>query len=103
MARTLRRIDGEDGELVLREIVARLDDPSAEVREEAARALGRIGSREATEALAARLADPSSPIRIEAARALGGIGDEGRSPLSCDVWPWARLNSGQRAPRRWEA
>ncbi len=80
VARTLRRIDGEDGELVLREIVARLDDPSAEVREEAARALGRIGSREATEALAARLADPSSPIRIEAARALGGIGDERAVP-----------------------
>src|SRR5208283_1252284 len=80
VARALRRIDGEDGELVLREIVARLDDPSAEVREEAARALGRIGSREATEALAARLADPSSPIRIEAARALGGIGDERAVP-----------------------
>ncbi len=76
VARALRRIDREDGELVLREVVARLDDPAAEVRREAARALGRIGSREATTELSTRLADPSSPIRIDAARALGSIGDE---------------------------
>ncbi len=80
VARALRRIDREDGGLVLREVIARLDDPSAEVRGEAARALGRIGSKEATEALCARLSDPSSPIRIEAARALGGIGDERAVP-----------------------
>ena len=65
---------------MLREVIERLDDPSAEVREEAARALGSIGSREATEALVGRLSDPSSPIRIEAARALGDIGDERAVP-----------------------
>jgi HEAT repeat protein len=75
VARALRHIDREDGELVLREVMGRLDDPSAEVREEATRALGRIGSKEATEELSSRLSDPYSPIRIEAARALGGIGD----------------------------
>jgi FOG: HEAT repeat len=80
VARALRRIDKDDGELVLREVIDRLDDPSAEVRREAARALGRIGSREATDELVSRLCDPSSPIRIEAARALGDIEDEKAVP-----------------------
>jgi MFS family permease len=80
VARALRRIDREDGELVLREVIDHLDDPSAEVRREAARALGRIGSRGATEELVYRLSDPSSPIRIEAARALGDIGDQRAVP-----------------------
>jgi HEAT repeat protein len=76
VARALRRLDGEEGVLVLREVIGRLDDPSTEIRGEAARALGRIGSPEATEELVKRLMDPTSSIRIEAARALGGIGDE---------------------------
>ena|GEM_PF-472368 len=80
VARALRRIEAEDGGLVMREVLARLDDPSPEVREEAARALGRIGSPGATSELAARLSDPSSAIRIEAARALGRIGDERAIP-----------------------
>jgi MFS family permease len=80
VSRALRRIDRVGGELVLREVIARLDDPSAELRGEAARALGRIGSREATEELTARLSDPSSPIRIDVAHALGGIGDERAVP-----------------------
>jgi MFS family permease len=80
VARALRRIDSEGGELVLREVIERLDDPSAEVRREAARALGRIGSARATEELVCRLTDTSSPIRIEAARALGEIGDERAVP-----------------------
>lgn len=80
VARALRRIDREDGDLVLREVIARLDDPSPEVREEAARALGRIGSSEATEELLSRLSDPASAIHIEAARALGRIGDERAVP-----------------------
>jgi hypothetical protein len=78
--RALRRLEGEDGELVIKEVAARLDDPSREVREEAARALGRIGSRESTMALVQHLVDPSSAIRIEAARAIGRIGDERAVP-----------------------
>jgi len=80
VARALRRIDSGGGELVLREVLDRLDDPSAELRREAARALGRIGSRRATEELVCCLADPLSPIRIEAALALGDIGDERAVP-----------------------
>jgi hypothetical protein len=80
VARALRRLEGDEGVLVLREVIERLDDPSFEVRSEAARALGRIGSKEATDELVKRLVDPSSSIRIEAARALGGIGDERAVP-----------------------
>jgi len=80
VARALRRLDGDEGVLVLREVIERLDDPSPEIRGEAARALGRIGSNEATEELVKRLSDPSSSIRAEAARALGGIGDERAVP-----------------------
>jgi HEAT repeat protein len=78
--RALRRLDGNEGVLVLREVVERLDDPSPAIRGEAARALGRIGSAEATGELVKRLLDGSSSIRIEAARALGGIGDEAAAP-----------------------
>jgi HEAT repeat protein len=80
VARALRRIESADGSLVIREVIDRLDDPSAEVRREAARALGRIGSHEAADALKAQLSDTSSPIRIEAARALGEIGCESAVP-----------------------
>ena len=80
VARALRRIDRDEGELVIREVIERLDDPAAGVRREAALALGRIGSKEATDALVNRLSDPSSPIRIEAARALGEIADERAVP-----------------------
>ena len=53
----------------------RLDDPDVEVREEAAKALGRIGSADAVDALLRHLTDPFSIIRPQAARALGRIGD----------------------------
>jgi len=73
---TLRHIDDDTGALVLQEIIERLDDPSSEVREEAARALGRIGDKEAVPVLVTALSDSQSTIRIEAARALGRIGDK---------------------------
>ena len=75
VGRALRRIDGDEGELVIREVLDRLDDPEAEIREEAVRALARIGSEEARLALEARLADPGSDLRVEAARAIGRLGD----------------------------
>jgi len=80
VARALRRIESEEGELVLGEVVGRLDDPAPGVRREAARALGRIGSRRATDELVSRLSDPTSPIRVEAALALGEIGDDRAVP-----------------------
>jgi HEAT repeat protein len=79
VARALRRIDGDEGELVIREVIEHLDDPSPETREEAVRALSRIRTEESRQALAALLgdsaADPSSDLRLEAARALARLGD----------------------------
>ena len=75
VARALRRIDGDEGEMVIREVVERLDDPEPETREEALRALARIGSLESRSVLEARLADPGCDLRVEAAKALGRLGD----------------------------
>jgi hypothetical protein len=75
VARALRTTEAASGAIALSDIVRRLDDPDAEVREEAARALGRIGSADAVDALLRHLTDPFSAIRPAAARALGRIGD----------------------------
>ncbi len=74
-ARGLRTMEGAASHLAVVDVLGRLDDPDVEVREEAARALGRIGSPDAVDALIARLRDPGSTIRPPAARALGQIGD----------------------------
>jgi HEAT repeat protein len=75
--RALRTMDGISSHIAIDEMIHRLDDPDPEVREEAARALGRIGSSDAdaVDALIARLKDPQSTIRPDAAQALGQIGD----------------------------
>jgi len=74
-ARAIRTTDGVAGHLVVSDILKRLDDPDAEVREEAAWALGRIGATEVVETLVRRLRDPSSTIRLVIARSLGQLGD----------------------------
>ena len=63
----LRSIEAETGDLALDEITARMDDPYPEIREEAARALGRIGSRTVVEKLVERLRDDHSSLRVVAA------------------------------------
>ncbi len=75
VARALRTTEAASGAIALSDIVRRLDDPDTEVREEAAKALGRIGSPDAVDALLRHLSDPFSAIRPAAARALGRIGD----------------------------
>ncbi|HRU28840.1 MAG TPA: MFS transporter [Treponema sp.] len=72
----LRSIEAETGDLALDEIIARLDDPYLEIREEAARALGRIGSAYAVEPLIRRLDDSKTHFQIAVARALGKIRDK---------------------------
>ena len=73
--RALRNLDGISGNLALSEVLERLDDPDPDVREEAARALGRIRAPESVDPLIQRLRDSSSTIRTEAAYALGQVGD----------------------------
>jgi hypothetical protein len=75
VARALRTVEKRAGAIAVSDITRRLDDPDDEVREEAARALGRIGAAEAVEPLVRHLRDPHSTIRIPAARALGRIGE----------------------------
>lgn len=72
----LRSIEAETGDLALDEIIARLDDPYLEIREEAARALGRIGSNYAVEPLIQKLIEAQSHFQITVARALGKIRDQ---------------------------
>ncbi len=74
-ARALRTVEGAESDVAIDDIVGRLSDPDREVREEAARALGRIGSGESFDALVAQLRDGESSIRPEAAHALGHVGD----------------------------
>jgi len=74
-AEVLRAFDGDSAQLALRDIIERLDDADASVREEATRALGRIPSPQSVDALILRLLDHDSDIRVQAAKSLGKIGD----------------------------
>jgi HEAT repeat protein len=56
------------------ELIAALDDPSIEVRRQAAQSLGQIGDPKAVPALIQKLRDDSAHINTEAAEALGQIG-----------------------------
>ncbi|MCP4788308.1 MAG: c-type cytochrome [Fuerstiella sp.] len=60
-----------------REWVAALRDPDAEVRGQAARALGSRGVHAASAGLATALKDPDASVRMRAAVALGRIGQSG--------------------------
>ncbi len=84
-ASALRTLAGSSSDLALRDTIQRLDDPDGEVREEAARALGRIGSPDAVGALTERLRDPHATIRPAAARALGEVGDRRAVPALIDA------------------
>jgi len=82
--RALQRMEGSPSDLAFEEIVERLDDPDDEVREEAVKALGRIGGASAKRVLIAHLADPNSLVRREAARALGKMGAVDAVPYLID-------------------
>ena len=73
--RALRNIDGNSNDIALDDVISRLYDPDSDVREEAARALGRIKNTDAVEPLMNELNDERSTIRSQAAISLGKIGD----------------------------
>ena len=60
--------------------IAALNDPDADVRSQAARALGERRSRAAAARLVAALDDPQAQVRMWAAIALGRIGDVSTAP-----------------------
>ncbi len=80
-AGALRSVKGAADHIVLDDIVDRLHDPDRDVREEAARALGRIGSPDAVDVLIREIRDTTSSVRPAAARALGHIGDRRGIPV----------------------
>jgi HEAT repeat protein len=68
---------GESGtEVVVTDLIARLSDPSADVREAAARSLGRIGTSDAIDALVKALQEPGTDLATYILRALRQCGDE---------------------------
>jgi hypothetical protein len=80
-------------------LIATLNHSEAELRVNAARALGLIGSAQALAALGERLADPAWQVRAAAAQALGLIGDARAVPtlatrLTDPAW-WVRFNAAQ--------
>jgi HEAT repeat protein len=76
-------LEGVPGSSVARALVERLQDPSAEIRQTAARALGNLHIREASEPLAAALRDEVLTVRLEAVTSLGKVGDpRGLEPLA---------------------
>lgn len=81
VSKALRSIDNFSQDLVLDDVIERLYDPDPDVREEAASALGRIGSHEAVHALMEQVQDNDSTIRSQAAKALGKIGHSDALPV----------------------
>lgn len=66
----VRKLGKDRTAIAVTDLIERLDDPSLEVREEAAMALGQIGSPDALDALVAKLEDPEADLAPEIARAL---------------------------------
>jgi MFS family permease len=89
--KAVRRLAHRRTGLAVNELITSLDDPAAEVREEAVAALGRIGTPQAVEALVQRLEDPETDLAPQIARALR----ETRSPLGVDALV-RRLADGDR-------
>ena len=83
--KALREVRGSAHSLSFSEIVIRLDDPDAEVREAAAMALARLKSEEAEGELIRRLQDPDALSRPFIARALGEAGSAKAVPFLIDA------------------
>jgi len=64
---------GEFGSAVSEPIVSALTDPDPYTRSEAAKALGKVGSRDAVDALAQCLKDPDPTVRLAATTALRSV------------------------------
>ena len=80
------------------DVIERLhDDPSVEVRARAARALGRMSSPRAVEALLTCVHDGPVAMRVQAIWALGEIGDPGVLPVLRDIVLQPARQMGEQA------
>lgn len=68
--RAIRRINRRDGNIMLPEIVAALDDPDRALRREALLALGRLGTPEALDLLRWYVYDPDAAVRAQSVEAI---------------------------------
>jgi HEAT repeat protein len=84
-ARAEQRLGELRSPLAVEELVEGLDDPSPEVRHEAARALGQIGNERAVEALLEHLQGEDEDLLPDTIEALGKIGDERAVPPLLEV------------------
>ncbi|MBT3273964.1 MAG: MFS transporter [Spirochaetales bacterium] len=84
VTKALRSITRKTDSIAFTDVSSRLEDPDPDVREEAVRALGRIGTVQAVEVLISVLIDDESSDRISAARSLGEIGDPRAVPYLID-------------------
>jgi HEAT repeat protein len=95
-ARLLGEVDGAaaSADRAVGRLAFALKDHDVGVRQAAAAALGRLGRREAGDALVLALADESADVRIEAAGALGRMRSAGAVEALCllvvDPDPWVR-------------
>lgn len=80
-AKAVYRLGQAKNEMAVQDLIARLDDPAADVREQAVYALGHIGTTEAVEALVEKLSDPHSDLGPQIARSLR----QSRAPVSVDA------------------
>jgi len=84
---SLSRIDPHVSEDTAAYLRSALAEGSPGVRTGAARALGRLGDKQATEALASRIKDESESVRQVVVQALGQIRDErALEPLCSALW-----------------
>ena len=72
--RAIRRINRRDGNVMLPEIVAALDDSDIALRREALLALGRLGTQEALDLLRWYVYDPDAAMRAQSVEAIGRAG-----------------------------
>jgi len=79
-ARAIRQLGEARIEIAVADLIALLEDPDAEVREESALALGRIGTPPAVDALLARLEDPQTDLGPEILKGLRKAGDRRAVP-----------------------
>jgi MFS family permease len=66
----VRRVGEDKMRIAVRDLIQQLDDPSTDVREAAASALGNIGSPDAVEALIRKMEDTDTDLAPQIARAL---------------------------------
>jgi MFS family permease len=89
--RAARKLGGNRSLLAIPDLIAKLDDPSLDMREEAIEALGEIASPEALQPLIERLGEPGNWLAPQICRALR----KARRPEAVDVL-LAQLQGGDR-------